>query len=62
MARDQDTGIDWSLTTFEGARREQQRRWAEHPLAGILEAPEQMEALSKLANDGVVPAGLPSGK
>jgi len=38
--------IDWSLTTFEGARREQQRRWAELPLESILRAQEEMQALA----------------
>jgi len=43
--------IDWSLTTFEGARREQMRRWAELPLEQILAALEDMEALAKLSED-----------
>jgi hypothetical protein len=51
MTRPDETEIDWSLTTFEGARREQLRRWAELPLADILAALEEMEALSKLAGD-----------
>lgn len=60
MSKEDGTGIDWSLTTFEGARREQLRRWAELPLAEILEALEEMEALSKLAGDDAVGTGLPS--
>jgi hypothetical protein len=39
--------IDWSITTFEGARREQIRRWAELPLIEVLAALEEMEALAQ---------------
>jgi hypothetical protein len=39
--------IDWSLTTWEGARREQMRRWAELPLERIILALEEMEELAK---------------
>ena len=46
-------GIDWSLTTWEGARREQLRRWAELPLDRIIAALEEMEILArKLAEAG----------
>jgi hypothetical protein len=38
--------IDWSLTTWEGARREQLRRWAELPLENIIAALEEMEVLA----------------
>ncbi len=38
--------IDWSITTFEGARREQMRRWAELPLIEILAALEELEILA----------------
>jgi hypothetical protein len=61
MSSEDGTGIDWSLTTFEGARREQLRRWAELPLVEILAALEEMEALSKMAGDDVVRTNLPSG-
>jgi hypothetical protein len=37
--------VDWSLTTWEGARREQLRRWAALPLEKIIKALEEMEAL-----------------
>jgi hypothetical protein len=37
---DSTDGIDWSLTTWEGARREQLRRWAELPLERIILALE----------------------
>jgi len=39
--------IDWSLTTWEGSRREQLRRWAELPLERAILAVEEMEALSE---------------
>jgi hypothetical protein len=39
--------FDWRLTTFEGARREQLRRWAQLPLEDILRALEEMEDLSR---------------
>jgi hypothetical protein len=45
-----DTAIDWSLTTWEGARREQLRRWAELPLERILSALEEMEDLARRLN------------
>ena len=37
-----DDDIDWSLTTWEGARREQMRRWAALPLEQIIQAIEDM--------------------
>ena len=43
--------IDWSLTTWEGARREQMRRWGSMPLADMILALEEMQALAdKLAH------------
>jgi len=36
--------FDWSVTTFEGARREQLRQWARLPLADLIRALEEMEA------------------
>ncbi|MFM9969556.1 MAG: hypothetical protein ACKVQK_14300 [Burkholderiales bacterium] len=39
--------IDWSLTTFDGARREQYRRWAELTLEEILLAQEEMRAMAE---------------
>lgn len=38
--------IDWSLTTWEGARREQLRRWAALPLERIVLALEEMQELA----------------
>ena len=47
MSSDNKSGedIDWALTTWEGARREQLRRWAALPLERIIMALEEMEAL-----------------
>lgn len=45
-----DAGVDWSLTTWEGARREQLRRWAELPLERIVAALEEMEDLGERLN------------
>jgi hypothetical protein len=39
--------IDWSLTTWEGARREQRRRWARMPLAEMILALEEMQVLAE---------------
>jgi hypothetical protein len=39
--------IDWSLTTWEGARREQLRRWAALTLEEIILAQEEMQELSE---------------
>ncbi len=38
--------IDWNLTTFEGSRREQLRRWAQLPIENIVTAQEDMQALA----------------
>jgi hypothetical protein len=48
-----DAAIDWSLTTWEGARREQLRRWAELPLENVVRALEEMQELAaKLSSSG----------
>ena len=39
--------IDWSLTTWEGARREQLRRWAALPLENVVAALEEMQEISE---------------
>lgn len=49
------TDFDWRLTTFEGSRREQLRRWAQLPLERILMAIEEMQDIARLL--GTVPAG-----
>lgn len=43
----QSTDFDWSLTSFEGVRREQLRRWAQLPLEDILLAIEEMQDISQ---------------
>lgn len=42
----QGDAIDWSLTTWEGSRREQLRRWAALTLEEIILAQEEMQELS----------------
>jgi hypothetical protein len=37
--------IDWSLTTWEGSRREQMRRWSETSLEDIILSIESMEEI-----------------
>jgi hypothetical protein len=44
--------IDWSLTTWEGARREQLRRWAALPLERIVLALEEMQELADWLGHG----------
>ncbi|MFN0316227.1 MAG: hypothetical protein ACKVQA_14460 [Burkholderiales bacterium] len=44
----EDERIDWKLTTWEGSRREQLRRWSELPLEQVILALEEMEELSIL--------------
>jgi len=47
MAKNEKTdSIDWSLTTWEGSRREQLRRWAALPLERIILAIEEMQEVS----------------
>jgi len=46
MARIEDKAIDWSLTTWEGAEREQLRRWAGLSLEEIVRAQEEMQNLA----------------
>lgn len=38
--------IDWRLTTWEGVKREQLRRWSELPLERIVLAQEEMQDLA----------------
>jgi hypothetical protein len=51
----QTQNFDWRLTTFEGSRREQLRRWAQLPLENILLAIEEMQDISQPL--GMAPAG-----
>lgn len=43
-----DPDIDWRLTTFDGVRREQMRRWAALPLETILAAQEEMAQIAQV--------------
>lgn len=45
MPRSDDNAIDWSLATWEGAEREQLRRWAMLSLEEIVLAQEEMQRL-----------------
>ncbi|MBX3300714.1 MAG: hypothetical protein KF693_00705 [Nitrospira sp.] len=49
--------FDWRLTSFEGARREQLRCWAELPLENILLAIEEMQDLAQRLS--AAPTGEP---
>lgn len=44
---DSPPDVDWDLTTWEGARREQLRRWAALPLERIISALEEMDELAE---------------
>jgi hypothetical protein len=55
--------IDWSLTTWEGSRAEQLRRWQQLTLRQRFEAVDQMWALSRRlaamrANNAAPPKSL----
>ncbi len=43
----QTKDFDWRMTTFEGSRREQLRRWAQLPLENIVQAIEEMQDISQ---------------
>lgn len=43
----QTSELDWRLTTFEGARREQLRRWAQLPLEDAIRAIEEMQDIAQ---------------
>lgn len=47
MSDPEDGQGDWSLATFDGARREQMRRWSELPLERIIAAIEEMGDLAR---------------
>lgn len=53
--KSQATDFDWRLTSFEGSRREQLRRWAQLPLERILLAIEEMQDIARLLR--TAPAG-----
>jgi hypothetical protein len=44
--------IDWTLTTWEGVRREQLRRWAQLSLEELLAAQEEMQELAEWLSSG----------
>jgi hypothetical protein len=44
---DPTAAIDWSLTTWEGAQREQLRRWSQLTLEQIILAQEEMRELAE---------------
>ena len=44
VEKTQDT-VDWSLTTWDGAKREALRRWAALPLERVVAALEEMQEL-----------------
>ena len=46
MVRIEDKAIDWSLTTWDGAEREQLRRWSQLSLEDIVRAQEEMQDLA----------------
>jgi len=50
--------FDWAVTTFEGSRREQLRRWAQLPLENILLAIEEMQDIAYALR--TAPAGKPT--
>ena len=53
-----NVSIDWQVTTYAGARREQLRRWARLPLRQIILALEEMEELGKrLGSDQTASTG-----
>ncbi len=43
---DGEDDIDWQLTTWNGSRREELRRWAALPLERMIAALEEMEEFS----------------
>jgi hypothetical protein len=55
LPTDSPDQIDWSLTTWEGTRREELRRWAELPLERMILALEEMQELAEELAGGEVP-------
>lgn len=47
----QTSDFDWRVTTFEGARREQLRRWAQLPLEEVIRAIEEMQDITQRLRD-----------
>lgn len=44
--------VDWEVTTWEGARREQLRRWAELSLDEVIVSLEEMSVLVEQFGEG----------
>lgn len=42
----QEETVDWSLTTWEGARHEELRKWSQLPLEKVILALEEMADIS----------------
>jgi hypothetical protein len=51
--------FDWSLTTWEGSRREQLRQWAKLTLEEIVRAQEEMAELNERLSRAPRPARKP---
>ncbi len=47
MAEKPEVSADWSLATWDGAKREALRRWAALPLECVIAALEEMQELTK---------------
>lgn len=58
MTRTDAGPIDWSLTTWAGAEREQLRRWAALTLEEILRAQEEMQELAEKLRAGGIAGDL----
>jgi len=56
---EQPDDIDWSLTTWEGSRREQLRRWSKLAFDEILKAQEEMADLARATIEWRRRQGLP---
>ncbi len=54
-------GIDWRLTTWDGTRREQLRRWAALPLERVILALEEMQDLADHFRRMYAEGGFTSG-
>ena len=46
MTKQEEDAIDWSLTTWDGIRREQLRRWSLLTLDEIFDAQEEMAEIA----------------
>lgn len=54
--------FDWRVTSFEGARREQLRRWARLPLEEILLAIEEMQDIAHACGTSPADRAAPKQK